>query len=264
MADTDEPFTYSFEGSELSSLVVDENHDEIGCRVWDLSTLFCKFFERHSDLVRQKWQGKTVLELGAGTGITSMVLARLLSAAPGSTAAKIIATDTPPVVKHMQSVFETNKIDVKEGPKATVLVWNNKEHIDAVLESFGRPDVILACDMAAPVKFVADFLATVRVMMPPSSAPAAASGEAGASSRASVPANVGTERNLASLLSPPCIVIASQRHRDFTSPMLEGLRDIYGEGKMTELAPQADYLHQSYLSEERHCVHVIHPCSVDS
>jgi hypothetical protein len=122
--------------------------------------------------------------------------------------------------------------------------------------------------MAAPVKFVTDFLATVEALLPPTGA-ATTSGAAGAADTLpGIPISVGsppgstssgvetTAATVESLLSLPCLLLVCQAHREFTPPLLSGLRRLYGDAGVRAV-PQA-LLHPSYTSD-RHTVYVVRP-----
>jgi hypothetical protein len=123
--------------------------------------------------------------------------------------------------------------------------------------------------MAAPVKFVADFLTTVEALLPPTGA-ATASGavRSGGVSAVGIATSAGSPPESTSsgfeaaaatiegLLALPCLLLVCQAHREFTPPLLAGLRRLYGDAGVRAV-PNA-LLHPSYTSD-RHTVYVVRP-----
>lgn len=220
----DGAFAYHFDDKSISPIKITETHDEIGCRVWDAATLLGKFLEAHAGELAGILAHRNIVELGAGTGITAMVAARLL---PPSV--RILATDIPTVCRATQATLASNSLDKRV--TCEPLVWGNVEHIAAAHEwARSRPtsggsaavdssdaaaaaaglaasasepqqsgsavDLVIACDIAAPIKFADSFVDTVAALLPPppaggsgstcvagsSSGSAAGSGSADASS----------------------------------------------------------------------------------
>lgn len=181
----DGDFAYNFDNASMAPITILETHEEIGCRVWDAATLLGKFFEIHSTELTKLLAHRSVVELGAGTGITAMVGARVL---PPTT--RILATDIPAVCRAMERTLSRNAL---EGRVACApLVWGNTEHI-AAAHAWARTrpvaseadrggsdaataascprasavDFVIACDIAAPIKYADDFVATVAALLPP-------------------------------------------------------------------------------------------------
>lgn len=72
------------------------------------------------------WKGKRVLELGAGTGLVSIVLAKL--------GASVTATDQPEVLENLKSCIEANTFtDGCRTPELQPLIWGEEEHISTFL-----------------------------------------------------------------------------------------------------------------------------------
>lgn len=301
----DGAFAYHFDDTSISPINIIETHEEIGCRVWDAASLLGKFLEAHAGELTGVLAHCNIVELGAGTGITAMVAARLL---PSST--RILATDIPAVCRATQATLAHNSLEKRV--TCEPLVWGNSEHIAAAHEwAKSRPpskdsvsayaaseasaacsavDLVIACDIAAPIKYAESFVATVAALLPPSPATAsaapsvvgscgvAASGvDAGSASAAAVKgaeASVGgagssasslegssaaredppVADSLADLLRLPCALLACQVHRDITEPLLDGLRAVYGAASVREV-PQS-LLHPSFRSP-RHTLYVV-------
>jgi len=64
-----------FFGHKIS--IKQEFSGELGATVWDAALVLIKYFENLEEFPMTFWQGKQVLELGAGTGIISIALALL-------------------------------------------------------------------------------------------------------------------------------------------------------------------------------------------
>lgn len=195
----DGAFAYHFDDNSIPPIKITETHDEIGCRVWDAATLLGKFLEAHAGELAGILAHRNIVELGAGTGITAMVAARLL---PPSV--RILATDIPTVCRATQATLASNSLDKRV--TCEPLVWGNAEHIaaahewarsslprdessgagysEAVAPAASAPeppsgsstafDLVIACDIAAPIKFADSFVDTVAALLPPP--PAAGSG----------------------------------------------------------------------------------------
>lgn len=290
-------FGYDFDSS-LSAIKLSEDSSEIGGRVWDGGTLLSKALERRFGPAAPSalWPATTprrVLELGCGTGLVGMVLARLLAnnerniavrtasashasdgvdtgytasaahtgagAGAACTAAvveqghatregesaiqeagdtvaacttRIALTDIPAVLRFTQSNLSTNALAGSVGPVTCTtlpLQWGNDSHEAACREWLGGPpDTVIMADPAAPAAVVPELLATIGRLMPP---------------RGADPAPI----------SPPCVLwLCVHTHREFTTPLLQGLRDA---GYALQEWP-AEHLHPSYTSD-KHVVYTV-------
>ena len=64
-AHADKPFDYEFEDGQEKVTIHEDPGTAIGTRVWDCAMIMAKFSEVHKEL----WQGKSILEIGAGEEI---------------------------------------------------------------------------------------------------------------------------------------------------------------------------------------------------
>jgi hypothetical protein len=88
--------------TSASILKIRESHHDIGCRVWDGGVFLARQLmwltrERRLDLF-----GKTVVELGSGTGIAGLVCAYL-------NAKLVVMTDLPRVVPNLAKILDSNR-----------------------------------------------------------------------------------------------------------------------------------------------------------
>ncbi|KAL6072086.1 Protein N-lysine methyltransferase METTL21A [Balamuthia mandrillaris] len=112
----------------------------IAHQVWKASIVLAKYFATEEYFPPQAdgsswWSGKTVLELGAGTGIPGLLLARY--------GARVTITDLPHVVPQMEWNADHNKPPSPLEPcRAAPLAWGEKS--EAVTGTF---DVIIGADV---------------------------------------------------------------------------------------------------------------------
>ncbi|VDK82518.1 unnamed protein product [Litomosoides sigmodontis] len=88
---------------------------DVSCVVWDSAIVACHYFAR----LQSFWKGKKVLELGAGTGVCSILLASL--------GANVVATDLSEGIELLERNIQENceAITRNEGfIKAEILDWN--------------------------------------------------------------------------------------------------------------------------------------------
>ena len=67
--------SYNFEDTSLASVSVDQAYGILGATVWDTAIIMAKWLEFNCD--QTYFEGKTFLELGSGTGILGLIVARL-------------------------------------------------------------------------------------------------------------------------------------------------------------------------------------------
>ncbi|MCP9260566.1 hypothetical protein DINM_003556 [Dirofilaria immitis] len=90
---------------------------EVSCVVWDSAIVACHYFARHQPF----WRGKKVLELGAGTGVCSIVLAAL--------GANVVATDLSEGIELLNRNIRGNWeviVRNKGSVKAEILDWDGR------------------------------------------------------------------------------------------------------------------------------------------
>jgi len=94
-------------GTAATTIIIKEDMAALGTRVWDCSALLSKWFEKA--LRNQSWPWRPdregplrVLELGAGTGLLAIALAKL--------GAAVLATEYGPIVPWMTQCCEQNGV----------------------------------------------------------------------------------------------------------------------------------------------------------
>lgn len=120
-----------------------------GGNVWNAVIVFSKWLEknygggRHQDL----WKGKTIMELGSGTGMGGIVCAHIMKGA-----SHIILTDQAQVLPIMEENVARNKRTIPELQNVSVreFEWGSDPSL------FTNPttppfDWIIACDCIAPI-----------------------------------------------------------------------------------------------------------------
>merc|ERR1740123_1370497 len=104
--------------------------------VWDCGVMMAKYLELQP---KEFFEGKTFVELGSGTGILGLVCAAL-----GGRVIVSDKDDEKPIIDLLKGNLERNPVgDIRYMP----LTWGVKEHADALLESVGHIDCILATDV---------------------------------------------------------------------------------------------------------------------
>ncbi|KAL7852739.1 hypothetical protein SRHO_G00185240 [Serrasalmus rhombeus] len=140
---------YYFAGHEIR--IVD-SFEPYGPTVRPAALALCKFLETNPKQINLK--SKAVLELGAGTGLVSIVASLL--------GAWVTATDKPAVLDNLSSNLSSNTRGLsKHAPQVEALSWNNN-----LSRSFPRAtyhyDVVLAADVVHQHNLLDDLLATMR------------------------------------------------------------------------------------------------------
>lgn len=114
-------------------IVVAESAEEIGMKVWDCAALMSRWFEK-GDFVK----GKTILELGCGTGLLGFACAKL-------GAKRVVITDLASILPTMEkNVKLTGLGDVCV---ARALNWNDEAACAQLKQEFGPFDMIVASDV---------------------------------------------------------------------------------------------------------------------
>lgn len=126
----------------------DASHlDNVGAILWDGSAVLSSWLERNADVVR----GKTVLELGAGTGLCSIVAA--FAGCSGGW-----ATDMGHIVPLLQRNLKANAVD--DRVLAATFQWG----VDQTPPTLDA-DVILAADCVYSPQMVDLFVGTLRAVL---------------------------------------------------------------------------------------------------
>jgi len=148
------PFEYRLDSGELLVEIHENPGFNIGARVWDCAVMVSKYCEKHKHL----WQNKRIIEVGAGTGIVGLVLARL-------GAQNVMLTDLPVVVNHiLKKQIDINwKIHSEKNVKAKVLCWG--KDVESYGERFSGYDYIVLSDMAAPHHLANDLAASLNALV---------------------------------------------------------------------------------------------------
>uniref|UniRef100_A0A8C1YWC7 Si:ch73-244f7.3 n=1 Tax=Cyprinus carpio TaxID=7962 RepID=A0A8C1YWC7_CYPCA len=142
---------HNFLGQEIT---IQESIDSYGATIWPAALALCRFLEtpqgrQHIDLL-----DKSVLELGAGTGLLSVVITLL--------GAKLTATDLPEILSNLRYNLNKNtRGRRRHEPLVAELYWGHK--LD---ETFPRSthqyDYVLATDVVYHHDFLAELLVTMR------------------------------------------------------------------------------------------------------
>lgn len=104
---------------------------DVGCVVWDAAIVLARFLE--NDRFPEKfWRGKSVVELGAGTGFVGLVAACL--------GADVIVTDLEELVPLMRDNIERNKQLIEGRAEGVTLKWGDPSELKI-------PEVVLMSDL---------------------------------------------------------------------------------------------------------------------
>jgi len=124
-------FTRELELNDCTLEIYQELEGDVGCVVWDAAIALAKYIEMEKAQAKYNFQGKAVIELGAGTGIVGLV-----AAVKG---AKVIITDLEQFVPLMQMNVTQNASKLKDNRmQACALKWgddleNFKDEYDFIL-----------------------------------------------------------------------------------------------------------------------------------
>ena len=140
----------------------DDDDDAVpatGFTVWDASVLLGKYvgrertWRRLTKKAREDARGPTTLELGAGTGLATMLVAAARGSAEGEAGMVCAMTDLKRVVPLTRMNARANKaesggrIPASVAMATTTLRWGRAEDVERLPEAIRRPDVVLGADL---------------------------------------------------------------------------------------------------------------------
>ncbi|XP_042266790.1 uncharacterized protein LOC121896821, partial [Thunnus maccoyii] len=140
---------YHYAGREI---VIYESIDSSGAVMRPAASALCSFLRKNRQ--RVNLQGKKVLELGAGTGLVTIVASLL--------GASVTATDLPQLLGNLRSnVVRNTRGRCRHTPKVEALSWRDdleQTHPTSVY----RYDYVLAADVVYRHDFLDELLATMK------------------------------------------------------------------------------------------------------
>ncbi|XP_008290716.1 uncharacterized protein mettl21ca [Stegastes partitus] len=139
---------YHYVGQEIA---ISESIDSYGAVMWPAALALCSFLDNNRHLV--DLQGRTVLELGAGTGLVTIVASLL--------GASVTATDLPDVLSNLRANVMRNTKGCRYTPQVATLSWGydlESTHPSSVY----RYDYVLAADVVYHHDFLDELLATMK------------------------------------------------------------------------------------------------------
>lgn len=121
------------------------DHLDVGLQTWGASIVFCQMMCDDPGRFGLSTRRRTIVELGAGTGLVSLALGKLLPVL-GIADTTVVATDYhPAVISNLQTNISANE----SGVVGCVLDWGKEEVNDAAwpVERGGKVDVLVATDV---------------------------------------------------------------------------------------------------------------------
>ncbi|CEG73228.1 hypothetical protein RMATCC62417_08649 [Rhizopus microsporus] len=107
--------TLTYEGLESPILLAQDSAGGCGGMKWEAADVLIDYFIWKHKETSELLDNKTVVELGAGTGLVGLAVAKLCRAK------KVILTDQMPMMNLMQENIKLNKLEEKM--KAEILNW---------------------------------------------------------------------------------------------------------------------------------------------
>uniref|UniRef100_A0A3P8V8L9 Methyltransferase like 21e n=2 Tax=Cynoglossus semilaevis TaxID=244447 RepID=A0A3P8V8L9_CYNSE len=138
---------YTFSDQEIR---IKESTDLYGAVLWPSAMVLCHFLETNRD--RYNLADKNVIELGAGTGLVTIVSSML--------GAKVTSTDLPDVLGNLRyNVMRNTRDHCKYTPVVTELTWGPdvKQRFPRATHSF---DYILAADVVYSHPYLQELMDT--------------------------------------------------------------------------------------------------------
>ncbi|XP_042587535.1 protein-lysine methyltransferase METTL21C-like isoform X2 [Cyprinus carpio] len=146
--------TFSFTGQEIN---IRESLDSFGAVIWPGAVALCQYLEKN----REQFDllDKAVLELGAGTGLVSIVASLL--------GAWVTATDLPDVLSNLNFNLSRNtRGRCRYTPQVAALVWGQdvKRDFPSSIYSY---DYVFCADVVYHHSFLEDLLITMQYFCKP-------------------------------------------------------------------------------------------------
>ncbi|KAG1939257.1 protein-lysine methyltransferase METTL21C [Pimephales promelas] len=142
---------YHFLGQRIT---IEESIDSYGATIWPAALALCRFLETPQGRQQIDLLDKSVLELGAGTGLLSVVVTLL--------GAKLTATDLPEILSKLTCNLNRNtRGRRRHEPQVAELSWGHKLD-EAFPRSTHQYDYVLATDVVYHHDFLAELLVTMR------------------------------------------------------------------------------------------------------
>uniref|UniRef100_A0A3Q1G4M8 Methyltransferase 21C, AARS1 lysine n=1 Tax=Acanthochromis polyacanthus TaxID=80966 RepID=A0A3Q1G4M8_9TELE len=139
---------YHYVGQDIA---ISESIDSFGAVMWPAALALCYFLDNNRHLVNL--QGRKVLELGAGTGLVTIVASLL--------GASVTATDLPDVLSNLRANVMRNTKGCRHTPQVAALSWGYDLE-DSYPSSVCRYDYVLAADVVYHHDFLDELLATMK------------------------------------------------------------------------------------------------------
>ncbi|XP_069553864.1 protein-lysine methyltransferase METTL21C-like [Brachyistius frenatus] len=148
---------YHYAGHDI---LIRESIDSYGAVMWPAALALCSFLDNNRHVVNL--QGKKVLELGAGTGVVTVVASLL--------GASVTATDLPEVLTNLQvNVTRNTEGRCRHTPQVAALSWGYDLQ-RTYPSSVHRYDYVLAADVVYHHDFLDELLATMKHFCRPGTA----------------------------------------------------------------------------------------------
>ncbi|KAM9804433.1 S-adenosylmethionine-dependent methyltransferase domain-containing protein [Neosynchiropus ocellatus] len=148
--------SFYFAGHDIS---IRESMDTHGALIWPGAIALCQFLENNQQQVNLV--DKAVLEIGAGTGLLSVVASLL--------GASVTATDLPDILSNLSyNLLRNTKGRSRHTPKVTALTWGQDLDVDFPYPGY-RYDYVLAADVVYPHSCLDQLLDTMSHFCRPAS-----------------------------------------------------------------------------------------------
>ncbi|XP_053333311.1 uncharacterized protein LOC128506762 [Clarias gariepinus] len=142
--------THNFMGHKI---IIVESIDSYGAMIWPAAVALCKFLETPEGRQQINLLDKTVLEIGAGTGLLSIALTLL--------GAKLTATDLPEILSNLRYNLNRNTRGLRRHePQVKELSWGFDLE-KPFPRSLHHYDYVLAADVVYHHSYLDELLATM-------------------------------------------------------------------------------------------------------